>query len=412
MITKTDNNMLDTPNNNNDKLLYIDTNIQKKSKMNNKNTIKKNNSEIKKYLLAPYFLRIKLDDDFYINEIKDEEIILNEIKEYKNKKGIKNRFPPCSNMLYRNLKPIENNNYSFKKEKIYFVQNDNDNIENENSNKNKMKYKNELILFQNIYNKKNQNEKEITNLKELFENDDKIIIINKLFQLIFEQKFELKDEYLSSIKKLFLDIENLEYFLNMIVPDNLLRSKENIFTKPLTVSSFKSFSKIIKLCFESINLTDNNFSRLLTLACFIYYKLEKDKIIYLYSEFLFNKLDKSQNPYLLWNNESFWIEFFNLEFELNNKEIELQKENISFSENDDKNNDKININNSEDTCNLNKNKKMCLLKTIMTLSTIMIKLNINTNFVINIIEKMILPVFVDDFYFIKEIMNLALTVDK
>ena len=115
---------------------------------------------------------------------------------------------------------------------------------------------------------------------------------------------------------------------------------------------------------------------------------------------------------MLWNNESFWIEFFNLEFELNNKEIELQKENISFSENDDKNNDKININNSEDTCNLNKNKKMCLLKTIMTLSTIMIKLNINTNFVINIIEKMILPVFVDDFYFIKEIMNLALTVDK
>ena len=41
-----------------------------------------------------------------------------------------------------------------------------------------MKYNNELILFQNIYNKKNQNEKEITNLKELFENDKKMLLTN------------------------------------------------------------------------------------------------------------------------------------------------------------------------------------------------------------------------------------------
>ena len=217
-----------------------------------------------------------------------------------------------------------------------------------------------------------------------------------------KQKFELKDEYLSPIKKIFLNIENLEYYLNLIVPDNSLRSKNNIFQKPLTASSFNSFSKIIKIAVESINLIDNNLGRLLTLACFIYYKQEKDKIIYLYYEFLFNKLDKSQQPYLLWNNESFWIEFFNLEFELNNKEIELRKENIFFSDNENK----------DDSCDINKKKKMCLIKTVMTLSSIMLKLNINMNFVINIIEKMILPVFVNDFYFIKEIMNLALLANK
>ena len=400
VITKTDN--MSDKLNNNDKLLYIDTNIQKKGNISNKN--KKNDSEIKKYLLAPYFLRTKFDDEFYIKELKDEEIILNEIQEKKKKKLIKNKFPPCTNMLYRNLKPIENNNYLFKKEKIYIIQNDNDNIEKENCNKDKMKYKynNEFMTFKNIYDKKNKNEKEISNLKELFENDDKIIIINKIFQLCFEQKFELKDEYLSPIKKIFLNIENLEYYLNLIVPDNFLRSKNNIFQKPLTASSFNSFSKIIKIAFESFNLIDNNLGRLLTLACFIYYKFEKDKIIYLYSEFLFNKLDKSQKPYLLWNNESFWIEFFNLEFELNNKEIELRKENIFFSDNENK----------DDSCDINKKKKMCLIKTVMTLSKIMLKLNINMNFVVNIIEKMILPVFINDFYFIKEIMNLALLANK
>ena len=42
----------------------------------------------------------------------------------------------------------------------------------------------------------------------------------------------------------------------------------------------------------------------------------------------------------------------------------------------------------------------------------MLKLNIDKNFVINIIEKMILPVFVNDFYFINEIMKLALISNR
>ena len=119
----------------------------------------------------------------------------------------------------------------------------------------------------------------------------------------------------------------------------------------------------------------------------------------------FNKLNKTQKPYQLWCNEIFWIEFFNSEFEFINKEI-----NYNLNNND--------INNSDDSENkneifdINNNKKMCLIKSVLLLSNIMLKLNIDKNFVINIIEKMILPVFVNDFYFINEIMKLALLTNK
>ena len=392
----------------NNKLLFIDMNSQNKSYINNtKRKNCQNESIIKKYLLSPYFLSAKFDDDFYIKELKDEQIILKEIKLYKTKKGINPKFPPCTNMLYRNLRPIENNNYSFKKDKIYIIENENnDNIKNTNSNKykNKYKFKNELNSFKDIYYKKQNSEKEIMNLKDLMQNDDKIIIINKLFQICFEEKIELKNEYLFSIKKIFLNSENLEYFINLIVPENLLMSK--IYHKQLSSSSFNSFSKIIKISFESMNATDKNLGRLLTLACFIYYKLERDKIIYLYSEFSFNKLDKSQQPYQLWNNESFWIEFFNLEFEFNNNNIEFETYDREFPYNE------IQEDLIKNSFDINKKKKMCLIKTVITLCTIMLKLNINKNYVINIVEKMILPVFVNDFYFINEIMNLALLANK
>ena len=117
-------------------------------------------------------------------------------------------------------------------------------------------------------------------------------------------------------------------------------------------------------------------------------------------------MDKTHQPFKLWNNESFWIEFFNLEFEFNNKNIEFETNDMEFSFNE------INEDNIKYNFDINKKKKMCLIKTVITLCTIMLKLNIKKNFVINIVEKMILPVFVNDFYFINEIMNLALLENK
>ena len=52
---------------------------------------------------------------------------------------------------------------------------------------------------------------------------------------------------------------------------------------------------------------------------------------------------------------------------------------------------------------------MCLIKTVVGVTNIMSKLNLNKTFIINIIEKMLLPVFVNDFYYINLIMNLALS---
>jgi len=393
-----------TPNTKNN-LFCDDVNSLKNIQLNDGNA--KNHTKgiiIKKYLLSPYFLTNKFDDELYIKEHKDEKSLLKEIETFKNKKEIGKNFPPLTNIIYRNLKQIYFNKYIFKKDKIYMINNDN-NFNNKISNKDdiKIKLKKELESFNKKYYKMENNENEITNLKELFENDDNIILINKLFKYCFEQKMELKDTYLPIIKKLFSNIENLEYFASIIVPDNLLRSKKN--QKQLTIISFSSFSKIIKIAFENMNLNDKNIGFFLTLSCFIYYKLEKDKIIYLYSEFLFKKLEKSKKPYLLWNNESFWIEFFNCLYEFNNTSLELGFEDKYDSESTNSDNEN---NNNIYLIDSNQNKKECLIISVITLSNIMLKLGINKNFVMDIIEKMILPVFINDFDFINEIMKFAL----
>ena len=175
----------------------------------------------------------------------------------------------------------------------------------------------------------------------------------------------------------------------------------------MTVNSFNIFSKIIKICFENSNTNDINLCLLLTLACFIYYKIEKDKIIYLYSNFIFNKSDKNQQneqPYKLWNSENFWIEFFNFEFENNNKEQENYEEDYEYI----KNEDDIKIKEND----IDWDRKMCLIKTVIEVINIMKKLNLEKNFIVNIIEKIILPVFINDFYYINIIMNLALSANN
>ena len=383
---------------NNHNKLFISQNV--KNNINNKN----NKEKIKKYLLSPYFLNINTDDEFYIKEHKDEQIILKEIQAFKNKKNIKDKFPPYNKLLYINYKFIEYNKFLFKKDKTYII---NNNLNNQifNLDINKNKFDNELYSFKKIFYKNKKNENEIMNFKELMAIDDKIIIINKLFKYLFEQKMDLEDIFLPYIKKLFSNIENLEYFLNLIVPDNLLRLKN--YPKQLNLISFNSFSKIIKIAFEHINNADKNLGFLLTLSCFIYYKIDRGKIIYLYNEFSFNKLNKTQKPYQLWCNEIFWIEFFNTEFEFINKEI-----NYNYINNDSINSDDLEKDKNNEIFDTNNNKKMCLIKSVLLLSNIMIKLNIDKNFVINIIEKMILPVFVNDFYFINEIMKLALLTNK
>ena len=168
------------------------------------------------------------------------------------------------------------------------------------------------------------------------------------------------------------------------VPNIIYKYKNNkLYHKQLTNKSFNIFSKITKLAFENLNLSDTSLGRQLTLSLFIYYKIEKDsKIVYLYNDYISNKYEKKKNlqPYGLWGSENFWIEFFNLEFEFNNKYgKEIEEEYFKDVVNDD------NI------------KKFRLIKTVFYVSSIMFKLNLDKNIIINIIEKIILPVFINCF---------------
>ena len=404
------------------KLFYIDINSNKRKssivKDNDKNQI------IKKYLLYPYFLNSKGDDEDYIKEIKTDQIIMKEIMLYKKRKNIKEKIPPFLTVITTISKDFDFNNYNIKKEKMYLIKNNYNTINvknahnsqnktNKNHSKNSQNFNNEVILFKSKYFKEEKSEKDIIDLNIVYRKDDEIILINKFFKSCFINKPKINEEHYNLLKKLFLNLENIEYFANLIIPDNILNNKNN--HKQLTISSFDKFSKIMKLSFENLSLNDNNLGILLTLACFIYYKIDKDsKIIYIYKNFIINNSDNSQKnsqPYKLWKTDSFWIEFFNYEFENNNKQ-KIEEEFLINNNNNNKNNiNKVNINiinNNNEKEDLEERKKMNLIKTVIEISYFMFKLNIERNFIINIIEKIILPVFINDFYYINIIMNLAL----
>jgi hypothetical protein len=127
-----------------------------------------------------------LDEELYIKERKNEEIILKEIQIFKSKKKISEKFPPCTNILYRTLSYLENNNYMLKNNKKYIMPHE-DTFQNKRNNMIEYKFNDELISFKNKYYKKKKSEKEIIHLNELFKNDDDIFIINKLFESCFEK---------------------------------------------------------------------------------------------------------------------------------------------------------------------------------------------------------------------------------
>ena len=392
-------------NSSNQNLVYID--INKIRKLSSNEQKKDKNEIIKKYLLVPYFLSFKGDDEDYVKEEKTEDIIINDIRAYKKRKKIKEKSPPFTTLITIIAKYIEYNSYKIIKNKMYIIKYKNNlknDLNNDNNNKkdNANDYKEEVKLFKKKYFKEEVSEKDIININNIYGNDEEVLLINKCFKSLFLNKPEINNQHLALLKKLFLNFENREYFANLIIPLFFRKNKNIIYHKQLTINSFNIFSKIIKLSLENLNINDYNLGRLLTLACFIYYKIEKDNIIYLYSNFTFNKSDisqKKEQPYILWRTESFWIEFFNSEFENNNKE----KEDI------DEDNEKIkNEEDNSEERSENWGKKMYLIKTVIGVVNIMGKLKLEKHFIVNIVEKMILPVFINDFYYINRIMNLAL----
>ena len=398
------------------KIIYININSNKNLFSNDKKNEKK--YIIKKYLLTPFFLNLCRDDDVYIKEKITEDIIIKEMKLYRKRKNIKDKIPPFSFLITIISKYINFDSYNIKKSKIYYINDNyiikNDKNEYDNKINNYLKESaKEVISFKKKYFKEEISEKDIIDINNIYEKGEENILINKFFKSCIINIPKIDNQNLILLKKLFSNIEIREYFANLIIPDMSLKNRCN--HKQLTIYSFNIFSKMIKLSFENLNKNDNNLGRLLTLACFIYYKIEKEKQIYIYKDFIINNSNNKQinsQPYELWNTDSFWIEFFNSEFEYNMREKEDEENEEEMYENDEIEDDKNNNNNKNENDNIDHRRKMCLFKTVVGISGIMFKLNLDKNFILNIIEKMILPVFINDFLYINRIMKLALIANN
>ena len=164
--------------------------------------------------------------------------------------------------------------------------------------------------------------------------------------------------------------------------------------KQLISSSFEDLSIIMRICLEKLTHEENEIGRLLTIACFSYYKIDKNNnIFYLYQCYNEGVLF----PCKLWLIDQFRMEFFRIEInEANNKEDELIK-NYDINNIDEFDNERSIIE--------FKSKYLILMESSMYIGKIMYKLNLNQIFIKNVFEKMILPVYECDYYNINNIMK-------
>ena len=235
------------------------------------------------------------------------------------------------------------------------------------------------------------------NLLHKLDNYDNMEFINKCFISCCTNKHRITKEQFTSLETIFSDTHNKNYFANLMIPDMRIKNKNE--HKQLISTSFEDLTIIMKMCLEKLTHEENQIGRLLTIACFTYYKIDKDKnIIYLYQ--CFNK--EAVYPCKLWLIDEFWTDFFQIEMsEAKNKEDELIN-------NYDNNN---NINEFFDNSIIEfKSKDAILLENSLYVSKIMIKLNLNQIFIMNVFEKMILPVYESDYQNIRKIMKIIISL--
>ena len=162
--------------------------------------------------------------------------------------------------------------------------------------------------------------------------------------------------------------------------------------KQLAPKAFDDLQKMIVICLEQVTIKETKICRLLTIACFSYYKIEKDKnLVYLYEYFR----TKILYPCPMWLLDKFWIEFFLVGIEeTKNKQEDLKR--IYEKNNSNNNNNVFNISSSFDfdkSVIEIKSKENILMDNALYIADIMHKLNINPIFIKNVFEKNILPIF-------------------
>ena len=375
------------------------------------NIIIKKTNKIKKYLIYPYFLPkiIKeqtnsMNPNFIRDKIleynKEHNIISGDLKHksYILQKSLilepdkmeqKNYYMIELNTNINNINLVENNHKNLTEKNNYPIIETKSSIyvENQSSKTIKSQQKNHK-KGEKKKNKKLKNEPKLYPKYNLIikfdDNNENIELINKCFISCCTNKHRITNEQFSSLEKIFSISSNKNYFANLIVPDIRIKNKSQ--HKQLISTSFEDLKRIMKMCLEKLTYEEKEIGRLLTIACFSYYTIDKEKnIFYLYQ--CFN--EGVVYPCKLWLIDEFWMEFFSIEMsEASKKEDELIKnyDNNNLGEFD---NDKSIIE--------FKSKFAILTENSLYMSKIMIKLNLNQIFIMNIFEKLILPVYESDY---------------
>ena len=351
------------------------------------NSNKKNKNQIlKKYLLFPYFLKLDEDEENYIhseNYIKKEITLLN----------AKN----CIKIPSYNEPPIfiisKKINYNFDlitKTKTYPLLKSGD--KKLISHKTGKVFNHKQILLINKINNENSfskiNYDDFKQINKSINNQD-FSFISNCFKLCFSNKSHLSNDQYKCLKKILLNPDNTDFFANLILSD-IYFSK--YFQKQLTTNGFNLLCKMIKISLKNLTTKENNTGRLLIYACFIYYKIEKEKYIF----YIFQELSNGKNnmaKYKILNSEDFWVDYFCFEYGKINSDEK--------SESDDEDDSSIKYVKNSDL-----DEKTALTNSAMTVRNIMLYLGFKMDFIENLFSKFILPIYERDQANINGFMSL------
>ena len=338
-------------------------NIQSYSSKYNNIIVKKKN-KIKKILLYPYFIKqTEEKKNLRYNIIKDKIMKFNQNSSDINTLTNKIFIIPADNLLF-DFSQIN------KLIKNYYI------IDNHFNNNNKYTKENnneinEIKLPTKILNpQKNQNKKNYikNNTKE---NCD---LITECFTHCLTNKSYITKAQFISLEKIFSENYFRNYFSNLVFPD--INPKQKNQKKQLTIFSFNDLVNMIKICFSKLKEDEYIIGIRLTLACFSFYKIEQETKIFVYQNLMKNNFVNK-----IWIIDTFWLEFFKMEMT------------------EEKRNEEININNLDNDKSVIefKSKFAIIMEIALFISKIMICLNLKKEFIINVFEKIILPLYESDY---------------
>ena len=371
--------------------------------------------KVKKVLLYPYFLQRYTKNINYLNiqSIQDAIEIYLEKKHFKyqcqdkehvfiisKRNGYKfdNINQKKIYVLPKNktdsILNIKNKNNYIQKDKIL----DNLNIKDESIENITMKIdKNNNNNSNNNNNLNKFNNTEINgSTNSISKNSEQMKLIKDCFILCYTNKNRISKEQLNKLEQIFLDEENKLFFANLILPDTKIKKTKN--HKQLTSSSFEDLTKILALSLEHLTSNEFNICRLLTISCFVYYKIESKKVIYLYQNFIHGIY-----PCRLWLSQEFWKNFFKLEFEEEKKNeidlLNLYKYNFNGS---------INYMIDIEKNLVEKNKEQMLLDTSSFMIEIMVKLKLSKTLIRNTFQNNLFEQYEEDKNKIEYLKNRVL----